>query len=109
MVQFWISGSTHNSAGFPALAMGFRKCLIYSPRMAVSNIESLANSNVLIVSVLDFRTNETYGFISYMVRLCDSWTCLKKQLQDISISHVMAMMTLDYIIIFAVELALKNG
>ena len=40
---------------------------------------------------------------------CRGCTCLKKQLQDISISHVMVMMILDYIIIFAVELTSKNG
>jgi hypothetical protein len=32
--------------------MGFRKCLNYGPRMAVNNIESLANSYVLIGSAL---------------------------------------------------------
>jgi len=65
-VQFWISSSTHNLAGLPALVVDFRKCLSYSPRMTVSSMEPLASVNVLMV-YLDFRPAETYSSISYIL------------------------------------------
>ena len=40
---------------------------------------------------------------------CRGSTHIEKQLQDIPISCVMVMMTLDYIIVVTVELASKNG
>jgi hypothetical protein len=51
MVQFWISSSTHNSAGLPALAVGFRKCPSYNPRTVVSSLLLVSSSNVFIGGV----------------------------------------------------------
>ena len=65
-VQFWISSSTHNLAGLPALVVDFCKCLSYGPRMTVSSMEPLASVNVLMV-YLDFRPAETYSSISYIL------------------------------------------